>query len=204
MNQTDTDRPAGAGWLSSPPVALLQSVGTKLRFVLAIPVVVALFAAVDRGPMWPGVIVALGGESLQLWATAHLRKNIQVIKSGPYAWLRNPMYMGRFFVGLGLTILTWRWFIILPFVILFWVYAQARVLGEERHLLRLFGDEYARYQRAVRRWLPLPPRQRLSNERWSWNAVLRNHELRVAGGLVLVLALLKWRMDFLVPFWGRH
>jgi len=200
MSQTDTQLPPRPGWLSSRAVARLQSVGTKLRFLLAAPVVVALFLLVDRGPMWPGVLVALAGESLQLWATAHLRKNVQVIRSGAYAWLRNPMYLGRFFVGLGLALLTWRWFIIAPYVVLYCLYAQARVVGEERHLRALFGKEYEDYCRAVRRWLPLPPRQRPSNERWSWDSVLRNHELRVAGCVVLLLALLKWWRDF-GPLW---
>jgi protein-S-isoprenylcysteine O-methyltransferase Ste14 len=199
MSQTDTQRPVRLGGLSSPAFACLQSVGTKLRFVLAIPAVAALFLLVDRGPVWPGAVVALAGEWLQLWATAHLRKNVQVVKSGPYAWLRNPMYAGRFLVGLGFALLTWRWFIIAPLVVLYWLYAQARVLGEERHLRELFGEEYQGYCRTVRRWLPMPAWRRLSNERWSWDSVLRNHELRVAGGVVLMLALLKWRIETWPP-----
>ncbi len=201
-NGTNTD--SGSGWLSSRPMLCLQSVGTKLRFLLAVPVLLVLFVLVDRGPVWPGMMVALAGESLQLWATAHLRKNIQVIKSGPYAWLRNPMYMGRFFVGLGLSLLTLRWFIVVPYIIGYWPYAQARVLGEERFLQGLFGEEYAAYCRKVRRWLPRPPREKLSTERWSWDSVLRNHEMRVAGGLVLMLALLKWRVETFGSFWGLH
>jgi protein-S-isoprenylcysteine O-methyltransferase Ste14 len=185
-------------------VLRLQSIGTKLRFVLALPVVVALFVLVDREPMWPGIVVALAGESLQLWATAHLRKNVQVIESGPYAWLRNPMYLGRFFVGLGLALLTLRWFIVAPYVLGYWLYAQARVLGEERYLRGLFGGEYAEYCRRVRRWLPRPPRGKLSAERWSWDSVLRNHELRVAGGVLLILALLKWRVETFPSLWGSR
>jgi protein-S-isoprenylcysteine O-methyltransferase Ste14 len=188
--------------LTSGLVERVQGVATRLRFLLALPAAAVLFLFTDRGPMWPGVAVALAGESLQLWAAAHLRKNIQVVKSGPYAWLRNPMYMGRFFVGLGLTLLTWRWFIVLPYIVLFWLYAQARVLGEERHLVALFGEEYKGYCAQVRRWLPLPPRQRLSDERWSWSALGRNHEVRVAAGVVVVMALLKLRLEALGKLWG--
>ncbi|MFB3883019.1 MAG: isoprenylcysteine carboxylmethyltransferase family protein [Armatimonadota bacterium] len=204
MSQSDTESGISSGWLSSRPVLRLQALGTKLRFALAVPVVAALFAIVDEGPLWPGVSVALAGEMLQLWATAHLRKNTRIVKSGPYAWLRNPMYMGRFFVGLGLALLTWRWFLVAPYVIVYWVYAQARVLGEERRLRELFAGEYQDYCRKVGRWLPRPPREKLSMERWSWDAVMRNHELRVAGGVLLVLALLKWRVETFGPFWGHH
>lgn len=188
--------------LASGLVERIQGVATRLRFLLAIPAAAVLFLFTDRGPMWPGVAVALAGESLQLWAAAHLRKNIQVVKSGPYGWLRNPMYVGRFFVGLGLTLLTWRWFIVLPYIAFFWLYAQARVLGEERHLAALFGEEYQAYCARVRRWLPLPPREKLSEERWSWSALGRNHELRVAAGVVVVMALLKLRLEALGKLWG--
>jgi protein-S-isoprenylcysteine O-methyltransferase Ste14 len=193
-----------SGLLSSSLVARLQGIATRLRFLLAFPVAALLFLLTDRGPMWPGVIVVLAGESLQLWATAHLRKNILLVKSGPYAWLRNPMYTGRFFVGLGFALLTWRWFVILPYVVIYPIYAQARVLGEERRLVSLFGAEYTEYCAAVHRWLPLPPKHRLSDNPWSWNAVLRNHELRVAAGVVLALCLLKWRLETFGPFWGRQ
>jgi steroid 5-alpha reductase family enzyme len=193
--------PVPRGVLASGPVARIQGAATRLRFILALPAVAVLVVFADRGPMWPGVAVALFGEVIQIWASAHLRKNLELVNSGPYSWLRNPMYVGRFFVGLGLTLLTWRWFLVAPYVLIFWLYAQARVLGEERRLRGLFGEEYEAYCRRVRRWLPRPPRERLSQRRWSWACVLRNHELRVAGAVIIGLLLLKWRVEAWGPLW---
>ena len=192
-----SEDPAPTGLLSSHLVARMQNVATRLRVILALPALIMLFIFTDRGPLWPGVVVALAGEAFQLWATAHLRKNVFLVKSGPYGWVRNPMYFGRFFVGLGFTLLTWRWFIVVPYVVIYAVYAQARVLQEERRLRGLFGADYADYCAAVNRWFPRPPRRRLSEERWSWAAVFRNHELRVAGGVVIVLVGLYLRLTFL-------
>jgi protein-S-isoprenylcysteine O-methyltransferase Ste14 len=195
---------AGTGWLTSGAALRVVKWATRMRAALAGAGALALFALVDRGPMWPGVAVALGGELIQLWASAHLRKNLQLVKSGPYAWLRNPMYLGRFFVGLGLAMLTWRWFIVLPYIVGFWVYAQARVLGEEARLRELFGEEYAEFCGEVNRWLPTPPRNRLSEARGSLAAVLRNHQLRVTAGVVLTLIVLKLRVEVWgsSPPWG--
>lgn len=196
MTRTDdTPTPVErSSWLTSQTVVRLQRVFTRLRFLLALPAAAVVVAFTDRGPMWPGVALALFGEVIQIWASAHLRKNVEVIMSGPYAWVRNPMYLGRFFVGLGLTALTWRWWLVLPYVVIFWLYAQARVLGEERRLRERFGEEYQAYCRAVRRWLPTPPKQRFSDARWSWACVFRNHELRVSAVVVLCLLLLRWRI----------
>jgi len=193
-----TRRPPEADWLTSEPVTRLQRFFTRLRFVVAAHAAALIVAFTDRPPMWPGIAVALVGELIQIWASAHLRKNVEVVMSGPYAWVRNPMYLGRFLLGLGLTLLTWRWLLIAPYVIVFWLYAQARVLGEEARLRHKFGPEYDEYRRSVRRWLPLPPNRRFSDARWSWECVFRNHELRVAFGVVAGMLLLKWR----IILWG--
>jgi len=193
------DGPPSASWLTSHLVARLQAAATRLRFLLAVPAAALLFIFSDRGPIWPGAAIALAGESLQVWASAHLHKNTALIQSGPYAWVRNPMYLGRFLVGLGLVLLTWRWFFILPYIAVFCLYAQARVLGEEARLQALFGEQYQAYSRAVGRWLPRPPRAALAGGRWSWASVVRNHQLRVSVALLGWLALIWWRARALGP-----
>jgi hypothetical protein len=180
--------------LTSSPVSRIQEWATRWRFLLAIPAAAIAVVFTDRPPMWPGVAVALCGEAIQVWASAHLHKNVELVVSGPYAYVRNPMYVGRFFVGLGLALLTWRWFLIAPYVLVFWLYAHARVLGEEVRLRGLFGERYLAYCAVVSRWRPRIPRQRFSQARWSWACVLRNHELRVAVAVVGGMLLLRWRM----------
>ena len=85
--------------LTAQPVTKVQKLFTRLRFLLAVPPAALLFYLVDRGPMWPGLLVVAFGEFFQLWAAAHLHKNVNMVKSGPYRLVRNPMYFGRFFVG---------------------------------------------------------------------------------------------------------
>ncbi len=177
-------------WLRAPAVVALTHWFTRWRVLLAAPVVIALFLLVTRGPVWPGVAVALLGELIQLWASAHLHKDKRMITSGPYGLVRNPMYCGRFFVGLGFVLLTWRWYLIVGYVVIFGLYAQARVLGEEARLRRLFGEDYVAYCRAVNRWFPRPWRRPESAARWSWEAVRRNHQHRVTAGVALALVLL--------------
>lgn len=196
--------PSRPGRLHSGAVARIQAWATRLRFVLAVPAAAAVVIFTDRGPMWPGVVAALAGESLQIWASAHLHKNVGIAKSGPYAWARNPMYLGRFFVGLGFVLLTWRWFFIIPYIVGFWVYAHARVSGEEARLQERFGEEYGEYRRAVGRWIPFPPKVRFSDARWSWDAVRRNHQLRITATVIAIIVLLKVRLELWGSLWpGR-
>jgi protein-S-isoprenylcysteine O-methyltransferase Ste14 len=79
------------------------------------------------------------------------------VPSGPYRYVRNPMYIGAAFVlgGYGL----WErsaavTMFALAFLLIFHVFV---VLVEEPGLERRFGESYLAYKRAVHRWLPRPP-----------------------------------------------
>ena len=57
---------------------------------------------------WIALPVVLFGEALQMWAASHLVKQSHLTTSGPYSFVRNPMYTGRFFVGLGCVLMAWN------------------------------------------------------------------------------------------------
>ncbi|MEZ5316058.1 MAG: isoprenylcysteine carboxylmethyltransferase family protein [Vicinamibacterales bacterium] len=76
-----------------------------------------------------------------------------LVRSGPYRFSRNPMYVGlttAYLGGVLVTNLAWP-LMLLPFVLLLLVLAVIR--REERYLHGEFGDAYAAYCRDVRRWL---------------------------------------------------
>lgn len=153
----------------------------------------ALWAGVlclaDRGPLWPGILSLAIGQAIQLWAAGVLPcpKNSALVSGGPYACVRNPMYVGRLFVGLGLVLLTWRWYVVAGHVALFPLYAHLRVQREERRLRKAFGGEYDEYCRRVHRWLPTwPERGRLTGA-WSPASTWRYGQAFVAIALVVVV-----------------
>src|SRR5207244_11091186 len=51
-----------------------------------------------------GAVVALPGLALRAWAVGYLRKNEALATDGPYAYTRNPLYLGSFLIGLGFTV----------------------------------------------------------------------------------------------------
>ena len=121
--------------------------------------------------VWPAVVLTGLGAALYFWCLwlfatrgrgtpAPWDAPRRVVDTGPYGWVRNPMYLAVFLVVAGEALL----FLSVPLLIDLGVVAlvvQLFVVGyEEPTLTELFGDEYSAYRRRVPRWIPRPPRTR--------------------------------------------
>jgi protein-S-isoprenylcysteine O-methyltransferase Ste14 len=79
-----------------------------------------------------------------------------LIQSGPYALVRNPMYLGILFIGLGIVLVLFNWWILVVFLCIFiWRYLFL-IFKEEKKLLAMFPQDYEDYQQKVPRLLPSP------------------------------------------------
>ena len=103
---------------------------------------------------WPLIIVGIG---LCAWSVIEAKEmNIAnpniLLKSGPYALSRNPMYVGWALIYLGISFATNSVWImtLLPVVIIYVHFVDIR--KEERLLDEQFGDEYSQYRKRVRRY----------------------------------------------------
>ncbi len=109
--------------------------------------------------IWPlGIIVFLAGTAVRLWAQQHLRYRLKGLRelttSGPYQFVRNPVYIGNILICLGLTVISeLLWFLPITFIWCVTVYSFA-VRFEEKSLLKCYGSSYLEYVSNVPRWLP--------------------------------------------------
>ena len=60
--------------------------------------------AADVASLAAGLVVALVGEAIRMWAAGHLEKSREVTASGPYRWTRHPLYVGSAIMALGVVI----------------------------------------------------------------------------------------------------
>jgi protein-S-isoprenylcysteine O-methyltransferase Ste14 len=77
----------------------------------------------------------------------------RIVATGPYRWVRNPMYLGHliFLAGVALLLRSWLAAAVLA---LHAVWFDRRVRDDERRLAGLFGEPYREYCRRVKRWIP--------------------------------------------------
>jgi protein-S-isoprenylcysteine O-methyltransferase Ste14 len=146
-----------------------------------------------------GAAVALPGLALRTWATGHLRKNDALATTGPYAYTRNPLYLGSLLIGLGFTIAAGRWFLAIPFAALFLGIYVPVMRVESGTLRELFGESYQRYAGAVPMFLPrLTAYRDASGRETRFDPALyrRYREYRAALGLAVAWTLLALRAYF--------
>ena len=82
---------------------------TRRVAVYAAAVLVFLLASPTPVLFAVGASLALLGECLRVWACGHLRKNQAVIQSGPYAHVKNPLYLGTFLILTKTAVESIRW-----------------------------------------------------------------------------------------------
>lgn len=149
------------------------------------------FAAPTRDSLWVGLPLAVLGLALRAWAAGHLEKNQKLIDGGPYAWVRNPLYLGTLAVAAGLAIATRRWELGVLFAAVFALVYLPVIANEEGHLRNLF-PAYRDYCDRVPALIPRWPRSR-GGSRFSWRIYWRNEEYNALLGFLAGYAFLVWK-----------
>lgn len=127
----------------------------KIRVPFALVAVGLIIAHGDPDLFLPALCVSMAGVLLQSWCFGTLHKKKELATSGPYTLVRNPMYIGRYFLILGILMLSGTWWLLPLFTVLYYFYMVNRVRREEETLREIFGREYEAYCSAVPRFLPI-------------------------------------------------
>ncbi len=107
-----------------------------------------------------GIAFILLGQVLRASSRGYKSENSgsghYLIHGGPYALVRNPMYLGILFIGLGIVLALFNWWVVVIFLSIFiWRY-HLLILKEENKLSAMFPVIYQNYQKSVPRLLPSP------------------------------------------------
>lgn len=138
-----------------------------------------------------GLPVSIVGLAIRGWAAGHLEKNTALTDSGPYAWVRNPLYIGTLMVAAGLAIAARRWELGALFAAVFLLVYLPVVELEEQYLRELF-PAFPEYAGRVRKLLPRAPSRR-AGKTFQWKLYRRNREYEALLGFLAGVAVLFWK-----------
>lgn len=137
-----------------------------------------------------GGSIALVGALLRIWAAGHIEKGRVLTQGGPYAFTRNPLYLGSFIMALGIIIAGQGYWLLIAFGAFFALFYYPVMKAEENELLQSHGREFTEYAARVPRFFPRLPGDCRGSSTFLWSRVLRNREHRTFMGLAFALVLL--------------
>ena len=174
-----------------------------LRIRVPLGFAFAVFYLWLASPTWQflalGAILILPGLAIRALASGHVRKNEALATSGPYAYIRNPLYLGSLLIGIGFAIAARSWWVGAALTVLFFAIYMPVIRSEERFLREKF-PEFEDYARRVPRMLPRLPVAGSANaagefsielymKHREWNALLGS--VLLIGALIIKMILLR-------------
>jgi protein-S-isoprenylcysteine O-methyltransferase Ste14 len=152
----------------------------------------AWFSHPDARALLYGLPVSLMGLVLRGWAAGHLAKNRTLASSGPYAYTRNPLYLGTLLVAAGLAIASRSAGLGGLFAAVFLFIYLPVIQLEQQHLSSLF-PEYPIYATRVPALLPRMTPAGGAPRAFQWALYVKNREYQAAGGFLAGALFLLWK-----------
>lgn len=146
-----------------------------------------------------GTIGVVLGLVIRALASGHVRKNESLATSGPYAYTRNPLYLGSLLIGLGFCIAARSWWVGLALVTMFFA-IYVPVIRDEERFLRTKFPEFDEYARRVPRMVPRLTTRFGGGETsggFSLDLYLRHREYNALLGSLALTAAVMVKMKFL-------
>lgn len=140
-----------------------------------------------------GMLAMLPGLLLRGVASGYVQKNQQLTTGGPYAYTRNPLYLGSLMLGAGFAIAARSWWIFGLMILMFAAIYVPVIGGEERFLGQTF-PEYEDYARHVPRLLPRFTAYGSQPGEYSSARYWKHREYRASLGCLAVLAILIFKL----------
>ena len=177
---------------------------TQALFFLLLILYVCFFSPYFFAGTWLNTVLdgaGLGflivGEFFRIWAVSHAGKSTRsrrlkapvLFTTGPYAVVRNPIYLGNFLIGLGMVVFAGAMLFVPLFLIFFCIQYRAIVAQEESFLREKFAEEYHRYCCLVPKWFP---RAKPITRSFGFGPIFFSKELGTAWGIVVGAFFFHW------------
>jgi protein-S-isoprenylcysteine O-methyltransferase Ste14 len=175
-----------------------QKIARRIRVPLGF-VFAAVFLWLAR-PTWRtmllSLLLVLPGLWLRAYAAGYVRKNKELTFTGPYAYTRNPLYLGSMMIAFGFAAAAGSWLLLIALALLFAAIYIPTIQSEEAYLREHFAG-FNDYAASVPRLLPrltpvrFPDQQNASGGSFSsqqWRHHREYNALMGAGAIYLALA----------------
>ncbi len=139
-----------------------------------------------------GLAIALG-TAARLYASGYILKNRELATSGPYAFVRHPLYTGNILIIMGFAVASGVWWTLAVSALFFWFYYPTAIEYEDRKLHGIFGERWETWASRVPALVPRLAATNAGGGEWSLRkSYKQNGEPLIVAYIVFWLAYLAW------------
>jgi protein-S-isoprenylcysteine O-methyltransferase Ste14 len=161
-------------------------------FAILFVLLVSLLGKPEQTLLFIGTGIAVLGMAVRMWAAGYVMKNKELATTGPYAYVRHPLYVGNILLLLAFSLASSLWWSFTLMIFLLWFYYPPTITYEDNKLRNLFGEEWESWSKNVHALIPSFTQQagRASSE-WSFRkSLMQNGEPIIVVYLIWCLYLL--------------
>ena len=186
---------------------------TKPRFIFVYPLVALCFwqARTTERLLLIGIVLIAAGELLRLWANGYVghvkvnhtehqsggQKIGRLTTAGPYAYVRNPLYLGTFLIGAGFCAIVGNPLLPVAALAAFAFIYDRKMREEEATLAHEAGADYLAYQAAVPRIIPYRLPRRGGEGSWSWRGLVASKEWKTLIWVTVTVVAMYFREEII-------
>jgi len=182
-----------------PLLSWLQKRRVHIARLTLWPLIIYLFAyervsilSIDHTQYQLGLLALVVGVLTRSISAGTLHKNQQLNMEGIYAIVRNPLYVGSFFILLGINLIIHHPLVWAASIIIFSLTYIPTILGEENTLKKIFPDQWEQFETTVPRFIPNILRIfELRKTSWDFKQWYKNHEHYTVITAILVVVILE-------------
>lgn len=172
----------------------------KPRFAIVYPfaIFIIIFANCDDASLRIGIPFIIVGELIRLWANGYAIKSEKLTTSGPYAFVRHPLYLGTALAAIGFVIFLKIYYVGAALLLVMAV-VYAGTIRKEEEMLGARFREYADYRKKVPAMIPTPFPYR-AGEKWGFSLerLIRSQEYKPLLWFPVIIIIFYLKGKFLV------
>ncbi|MCW8936286.1 MAG: isoprenylcysteine carboxylmethyltransferase family protein [Gammaproteobacteria bacterium] len=148
------DKVSDATGLKKTILTLRYHEQSRQWFAVVFVLLVSLLGSYDPVLFIVGGAIAAVGELIRMWASGYVMKNKELATTGPYAYVRHPLYVGNILLLVGFSIASTQWWSFVLMAGLLAFYYPPTISYEDNKLRGIFGEEWEAWSKNVNALIP--------------------------------------------------
>jgi protein-S-isoprenylcysteine O-methyltransferase Ste14 len=104
--------------------------------------------------LYVGTVISFFGMAVRMWAAGYVMKNKELSTTGPYAYVRHPLYVGNILLLVGFSLASSLWWSFVLMGALLWFYYPPTISYEDNKLRTIFGEDWENWSKNVHALIP--------------------------------------------------